>query len=61
MLSLALEHQKPSGQFSFRCVFITPFKGNGNYMCGFGENIPPSKQIKKCQEQPNFFASKKLA
>lgn len=29
-------------------------------MCGFGENIPPSKQIKKCQEQPNFFASKKI-
>lgn len=40
------------------CVH-NPFKGNGNYLCGFGENIPPSKQIKKCQKQPNFFASKK--
>ena len=30
-------------------------------MCGSGENIPPSKQIKKSQEQPDFFASKILA
>jgi hypothetical protein len=49
---------KTEWSISLRCVFITPFKGNGNCMCGFGGTYPPSKQIKKGQEQPNFLTSK---